>query len=432
MQVIMKDYESLKEAVELCFGLNWEIFGCEESSVRDFLRREEKYSDKLPGLPYSKNNMSFDNIWDKCDKLASLFLKEGKVSDIVFLGNLETIMNVYSEKLYLVKRGTVVGDFAKLVKFKRYEEKDFNIQSKNAGKKKNVEFDLESFEVPDITITLNENLDFQKYMKAVAVSKGNMAATMFRMKEQSDIKIIEDIYEGNDLNLISFMLNSKHQNSQPVYVLNELIIRNAEKGVVNLAKLDKKSSLSFFQVFLTAIKLTKSVTEREIIELAKKLPEEYHEEVKLLHPCLNRDEVKSVLLVDAFKNSNLDLKIDFKQVETVINIILSQQIKNHAETIASLILENYGYECLEFHEIKGNVFLESKKKVETKTDLTKDVFLEAFAKACAYLLNSEYRFNNSDEMVNKVINAWIDERAMRKDLESHEVVSVSSHKIKKF
>lgn len=427
MKLFLKDYESLKEAMELCLESDWEIYGCEESSVRDFLRREEKYGNKLPGLPYSKNNLDFEDIWDKCDKLAPLFLKD-RSSDLLFLGDLEVVNRVYPEKLYLVKKGTVLGDFAKTVKFKKYGEKEFNLEAKQTDEND----ELECFEVPDITINLNEELNFTKYIRKIALLKRGETSAVFKMTKPEDMEVVENIYEKNVLNFISFLLASKYENSQSSYFINELVVRNIEKCMDSIVSLDKKNAIMFFKVFIDAMKKDTESFEVKIVELAKKLPKEWKEDIAILHNCLNVEDVGEELLVGSFKNSNLEMKIDFKKTESILNVGLTRQIKKSAKIISKEILDSYGYNCVEFHEIQGNVFLEVMKKNYSKPDLTKEIFLSEFAKACAYILNSEHRFSQDNEVIRKVLGAWLEETQMRKDLQNYSDVQVSSHKIKKF
>lgn len=340
----------------------------------------------------------------------------------------------FGTKFVVVKKSLDVSNL-KIPKGCRFENLS-NGSSAKRSLKSSVEIDYQ-FDCSDYVF---ENLD---------KIKGSDGELVVRFENKDTKRINEHFKDKSTEDLLNFMYSKVHNavvKSLAVergkecleYLIknkDNLSKKNSSKGYLPVGEVKPIGEYSPIGYFKVITESNIYISQKDIEELYKLLPEKDKKEASKIHDFLNIEPVEKDALLNALMSDadTVEFMLNMntlKELSVPPNVLMQLDFKTGV--ISENVLEYFGYKLEREKEIKGRLLVEAVKMNKSLPDLTKKEFIVSFIDAATYLLNSDLRFNNNKEILDRALKSWLDEKAMKSDLEKNNANSKKEAKTLKF
>lgn len=257
----------------------------------------------------------------------------------------------------------------------------------------------------------------------------------------SNYRSIETYYQKNDLESLKKLFENKPESllylmvNNTIYFEKEALQELVDWKGVKLFSENKDSviwnDISAYDVFLKLYNFV-VVKEKFIKNLYGLLNKEDKLRAENDFDFLNSTLVSANDINNVLDENVFEISLDLGSLKNLYNQNIVLKIIKNLNTINECLLDYFGYELVNSVQISNNSksrhYLEAQPKNVQLPELTRKVFVQHFSEVCEYLVNNELRDESNKDLVKIGVTNWLEEKAMREQLESAGVIAKSGKK----
>ena len=400
MQVVVKGKE-LMEAVQALMGEGWQLHFSYVDDMVQFLSSPKEYTKHTGELfvdSYASAYLPEREIIDKKSGFEKWFIEGNNPNQIKCLGY---AYQSNGKKFFLIHKDAVLKEMPLNLDIHKMTDKAW-LETGNG-------------------IAINTEIEdvYNEFLKN------------WHNWPQSSYRGLEVYYQEKDLEKMKEWFDDKPEQlvrliqKNMIYfekdLLQELIDWKGIKLFEEAKKSDNCNDVNFYEILL-GLNSRIIIKENFIKNIYKLLSKEDKICAENSFEFLNSTMVNAKDINNVLDEKIFEVSLDLEALKNLYNQNTILKIFKNLNVMSECVLEYFGYEMINSTQITNNSknrhYIEAQPKNIQLPELNRKVFVQHFSEVCEYLINNELRNEENKELVKIGITNWLEDKAMREQLES--------------